>query len=84
MWVGLTPDMGEKLAVTDVETDLATAVGLLALSDCTVTEAAQRAGITRWELDDALDRDDLAERLGIEREGDVAADIDKLLDERST
>ncbi|MFC7135008.1 MULTISPECIES: hypothetical protein [Salinibaculum] len=75
--------MGEKVAVTDVKADLATAVGLLALSDCTVAEAAQRAGVTRWELEDALDRGDLAERLGVEREGNVAADIDKLLDERS-
>jgi copper homeostasis protein CutC len=64
----------------DVDTDLATAVGLCVLGDVTLVEAAEEAGVTRWELEDAIESAGLTETLGLEQDADVAADIDSLLD----
>ncbi len=64
----------------DVDTDLATAVGLCVLGDATLPEAAEVAGVTRWELEEAIDGAGLAEQLGLDADADVAADIDSLLD----
>jgi hypothetical protein len=75
--------MGDETGVDDVKEELATAIGLLALSDGTVHEAADRAGITRWELEETLENTDLADRLGIEMDADVAAEIDDILDDRT-
>ena len=73
--------MGAETDIDDIKTDLATAVGLVALGDVTLHEAAQETGITRWELEEALEKAALAEPLGVELDGDVAAEIDSLLDE---
>jgi GTP-sensing pleiotropic transcriptional regulator CodY len=67
-------------AVDEVKEDLATAVGLFVLSDCTLPEAADRAGVTRWEVENALETAGLAEQFGIETDEDVAGQIDDLLD----
>jgi hypothetical protein len=67
----------------DVEEDMATAVGLYALSDATLHEAATRAGVTRWALEETLRDADLAEQFEIEQEADVSAEIDRLLEESS-
>lgn len=66
--------------VDDVKEDLATAVGLFVLSDGGLPEAADRAGVTRWEVENALETAGLAEQLGLETEEDVAGQIDDLLD----
>jgi hypothetical protein len=67
--------------IDDIKTDLATAVGLVALGDVTLHEAAEATGVTRWEIEEALERAALADPLGVELDGDVAAEIDNLLDE---
>jgi hypothetical protein len=66
--------------VEDVKEELATAVGLFVLSDGGVPEAAARAGVTRWEVENALESAGLAEQFGIETDEDVAGQIDDLLD----
>lgn len=66
--------------VDDVKEDLATAVGLFVLSEGTLPEAANRAGVTTWEVENALETAGLAEVLGIEPDEDVAGRIDDLLD----
>lgn len=75
--------MTDEMNVDDVKADLATAVGLLALTGASVNDAAERAGISRWELEETLEDEQLAERLGVELDGDVASEIDSLLDDRS-
>lgn len=72
--------MAEDVGPDEVDTDLATAVGLLALCDVTVPEAASAADVTTWELEDAVESAELAETLDIESDADVGAQIDSLLD----
>jgi len=67
---------------TDVEPELAMAVGLVALTDASLHEAARRAGISRWELEECLRASALAERLGVTIETDVKEEIDKVFEER--
>lgn len=68
----------ERVAGADV--DVATGVGLVLLSEASVPEAAEYVGVTQWELEDAIERADLADRCGLDGSGDVAAEIDSLLD----
>lgn len=74
--------MAGTKGIDDVKTDLATAVGLVALCDVTLHEAAEETGVTRWEIEEALEQAALADPLGVELDGDVASEIDNLLDER--
>jgi hypothetical protein len=69
--------------MNDIEKDMATAVGLYALTDATLHEAATRAGVTSWALEETLLDAGLAEPFGIEQEADVSAEIDRLLEESS-
>lgn len=73
--------MAGETDIGDIKIDLATAVGLVALCDVTLHEAAEATEITRWELEEALEKAALAEPFGVELDGDVAAEIDNLLDE---
>lgn len=73
--------MEGEMAIDDIDTDLATAVGLVALGDVTLREAAAATGVTRWEIEEALEKAALAEPLGVELDGNVAARIDNLLNE---
>ncbi|MHB9285641.1 hypothetical protein ACKVMT_01205 [Halobacteriales archaeon Cl-PHB] len=67
----------------DVDTTIAMAVGLVVLDAATIPEAADVAGTTRWQVEDAIKDAGLAEHCGLDEDGDVAADIDALLDEHS-
>lgn len=67
----------------DVDDDVALAVGLVALGAASPAEAAETAGVSRWQLEAAIEAAGLGEPLGIDDGGDVAAEIDELLDERS-
>lgn len=69
------------IAAEDVEMELATAVGLFVLSDANTHEAATTAGVTRWELETAMERAGLAETFDIDQESDVSDTIDDLLDD---
>ncbi len=73
--------MGAETDISDIKTELATAVGLVALCDVSLHEAAEETGVSRWEIEEALEQAALAEPLGVELDGDVAAEIDNLLDE---
>ena len=63
-----------------VDSEVAMAFGLYALSSCSIHEAASEAGVTRWELERAIEQAGLAETFGLDQEGDVSATIDELLD----
>lgn len=65
----------------EVDTDVATAVGLVALGGASLPEAADIADVTRWELEDAIENAGLAEPLGIDADADLAAELDELFDE---
>lgn len=67
-------------SVESVDTELATAFGLFALTDATLPEAASEVGVTRWELEEAIENAGLAETFDLDREGDVSSTIDDLLD----
>lgn len=63
-----------------VDEDLATAFGLFALTDQKLHEAAKAAGVTRWELEDAIENAGLAETFELNGEDNVRDTIDELLD----
>lgn len=65
-----------------VDEDLALAFGFFALSDAELHEAAKAAGVTRWELEDAIEDAGLAETFNIDQDTDVTETIDSLLDRR--
>lgn len=73
--------MDDGISVEDVDSDIATAFGLYALSDATLPQAAKEVGVTRWELEDAIDRAGLTEAFGLDEETNVSETIDELLDE---
>jgi hypothetical protein len=68
--------------IEDIDEDLATAVGLFTLSDATLPQAASHAGITTWELEEAITDAGLADVFDINPDTDVRDEIDRLLDDR--
>ena len=72
--------MDENPPMEEINGDMATAFGLFALSSASLPEAAREVGVSRWELEDAIERAGLAETFDINAEGDVSATIDELLD----
>jgi hypothetical protein len=72
--------MGTDESIDDVDAEMALALGLFALSDATVHEAAAQADVTGWELEQAIERAGLADTFGIDTEADVSKEIDSLLD----
>jgi hypothetical protein len=70
---------GERSA-EQVDREVATAFGLYALSNRSIHEAASEAGITRWELERAIEQAGLAETFELHTDGDISATIDELLD----
>lgn len=73
--------MGVNRAADGVDEEIATAFGIFALTDATLREAAQREGVTRWELEEAIERAGLGEAFGIQQDGDVSETIDELLED---
>jgi hypothetical protein len=69
----------ETLAVEDVDTDMAAAFGLFALSDATLPEAAKEMDVTRWELEETIQKAGLAGTFGLDQDADVSSKIDDLL-----
>ena len=70
--------MGRKIEGVDEE--VATAFGVFALTDAEIHEAARLAGVTRWELEDAIEDAGLAEAFDLDTDADVSETIDSLLD----
>jgi hypothetical protein len=75
----MTPYRGGD-TLDDIDEELAAAVGLFALTDEPVHAVAERTDVTRWELEDAIEDAGLAEPLGLDLDGNVAEEIDDLLD----
>lgn len=71
---------GDRVALGEVNTEVATAFGLFALSDVTVHEAAEAADVSRWELETEIERAGLAETFDLDTDSDVSSTIDSLLD----
>lgn len=67
----------------DIDLDVATAVGLLAITDMAVPEAAATADVSTWELEDAVESNGLVEALGIDNDADLTSQIDEMLDGNS-
>lgn len=76
----LQTNMGGTREPDSVDEDIAAAFGIFALTDATLHEAVQQFGITRWQLEEAIEEAGLSETFGIEQEGDVSETIDDLLD----
>ncbi len=74
--------MDSERSVDEVDGELAQALGLFVLSEASLHEAASTVGVSRWELEEAIERAGLTEPLGVDATGDVSATIDELLDER--
>lgn len=72
---------GEEPA-EDIDRELATALGLYALTDANLHEAATRTDVTRWELEVAIERAGLDDAFDLNADGDVSETIDDLLDDR--
>lgn len=72
--------MEDERSLEEIDGDIATAFGLFALSSASLHEAASEAGVTRWQLEEEIDRAGLAETFDIHVEGDVSSTIDDLLD----
>lgn len=69
--------------VADIDTDVATAVGLWVLGAASLGRAADIAGTTRWKVEAAIENAGVAERVGPKNEGDIAGEIDALLDDET-
>ena len=72
--------MSGELSIEEVKPEVATALGLYALSGATLHDAATAAGVTRWELENAIERAGLDDVFGLNEEVDVSETIDDLLD----
>lgn len=73
--------MGDDVGDGEIDTDLATAVGLIALGGMSIPEAANAVDVTTWEVEDAIESAGLTETFGLDRDEDVASQIDSLLDD---
>lgn len=73
----------DDIGLEEVETEMATAFGLFALSGATLHEAASAAGVTRWELENEIERAGLDETFDVNTDSDVSETIDDLLDDQN-
>ena len=74
--------MGVEQSVEELDRDLATAVGLYALTDAGLHEAAAATEITALELEMAIEQAGLDDVFDLDTDGDVSETIDELLDDR--
>jgi predicted HTH domain antitoxin len=61
-------------------TDLATAIGLYLLGEISLGKASERAGLSRWEMQDLLKELDIDTRQGPRTLEDLQADLDVALE----
>jgi hypothetical protein len=64
----------------DIDEGVAKAFGIFALTETSLPEAAKMGGVTRWELEDAIEDAGLGDVFRIDQDGDVSETIDDLLD----
>jgi len=73
--------MGVERSADDIDRELATAFGLYALTDATLSEAAAETDVTSWELEVAIEQAGLDDVFGLDDPGDTSATIDELLED---
>jgi len=66
-------------AVEDTE-QLATAIGLYVLGEISLGKAAERTGVTRWEMEELLQEAGVELRLGPQSMDDLEDEVDVALD----
>lgn len=59
---------------------LATTIGLYVLGEISIGKAAERTGVTRWEMEDLLQEAGVDLRLGPESMEDLESEVDVALD----
>lgn len=72
--------MAQERSVDQVNQDIALALGLFALSDARLHEAASTAGVCRWELEEAIEQAGLAEAFEYNSDATASTAIDDILD----
>ena len=65
--------------VDDTE-ELATTIGLYALGEISLGKAAERTGVTRWEMEEILSEADIEVGLGPQDMEDIEDEVDTALD----
>ncbi|WP_135854729.1 UPF0175 family protein [Halorussus salinus] len=60
--------------------DLAETIGLYALGEISLGKAAERTGVTRWEMRDILREAGVELRLGPQSEEELESEVDVALD----
>jgi predicted HTH domain antitoxin len=59
---------------------LATTIGLYVLGEISLGKAAERTGVTRWEMEDLLQEAGVELRLGPQSMDELEAEVDSALD----
>ena len=65
---------------TDDTEELATTIGLYVLGEISLGKAAERTGVTRWEMEEILSKAGVEVRLGPRRVEDLEDEINTALD----
>jgi len=66
-------------AVADKQ-ELATTIGLYVLGEISLGKAAERTGLTRWEMEEVLEEAGIELRLGPQSMDDLEDEVDVALD----
>lgn len=69
-----------KSAESGSSTHLAETIGLYALGEISLGKAAERAGVSRWEMRDVLAEAGVTLRLGPQNEEELEDEVDVALD----
>lgn len=72
--------MSRDEAVDSVDEEIAQAVGVLLLADVRIQEAASAAGVTQWELEEAIKDAGLTDLIDIDEQRDASETIDDLFE----
>ncbi|MEF8821590.1 MAG: hypothetical protein V5A52_04885 [Halovenus sp.] len=67
-------------SIDSIDEDIALAFGLFALTDAEIHEAASAADVTRWELEEAIERAGMSELFDLDEDKDASETIDDLFE----
>lgn len=67
-------------SIDSLDEDIALAFGLFALTDAEIHEAASMADVTRWELEEAIERAGMSDLFDLDEDKDASETIDDLFD----
>ncbi|MFC6720847.1 hypothetical protein [Halobacteriaceae bacterium SHR40] len=68
-------------SIDSIDEDIALAFGLFALTDAEIHEAASAADVTRWELEEAIERAGMSELFDLDEDKDASETIDDLFED---